>query len=164
MTTQPYWKRQAQRFRRSAATLLDKAHDTTTSYQNGLRFAARSDAMNRAADRMEQNKPERPTTTGTGITELRKPVVRLTVAPFHNFGPDRGRRFVVTLAPGDLLTFRASGRRAEVSARLVDIYQMILVGRDNAKRMAKLRERKAQIASRKAERKRKRDIREGNRL
>lgn len=77
------------------------------------------------------------------MTPLRKPVRRVTAEPFINYGPDRDRLFVVTLAPGDLLTLRPLGRRAEVTARLQDIYRMILLGRANASRMEKLRAIKA---------------------
>jgi hypothetical protein len=82
------------------------------------------------------------------MTTLRKKVSRVTVDPFYAFGPDRDRLWVATLAPGDLLTLRAKGRRrGEVSARLVDIHRMILIGRSNAQRMEKLRAKKAKKAS-----------------
>lgn len=80
------------------------------------------------------------------MTTLRKPVSRLTVEPLETYGPNRDRSFVVTLAPGDLLTLRPKGRRNAVTARLADIYRMILIGRSNAQRMEKLRAKKARIA------------------
>ncbi len=76
------------------------------------------------------------------MIQLRKAVSRITVDPLEAYGPNRNRPFVVTLAPGDLLTFRPLRRRNEVSARLCDIYRMILIGRSNAERMQKLRDRK----------------------
>jgi len=80
------------------------------------------------------------------MTTLRKPVSRVTVEPFEHFGPNRGRQFVVTLAPGDLLTLRPKGRRNAVTARLCDLYRMILIGRSNAARMEKLRAKKSRLA------------------
>lgn len=83
-------------------------------------------------------------------TQLNKPVTRVTREPFVSFGPDRGRPFMVTLAPGDIITLRPKGRRSAVSAALKDVYTMILLGRANAQRMEKLRTRKAAIAVRRA--------------
>ena len=96
------------------------------------------------------------------MTSLRKPVRRVTAEPFFTYGPDRDRLFVVSLAPGDLLTFRPLGRRAEVSARLLDVYRMVLVGRANATRMEKLREIKTQKETARQRRKLMSDLRKEN--
>lgn len=93
------------------------------------------------------------------MTPLRKLVSRVTVDPFYTFGPDRDRLWVATLAPGDLLTLRAKGRRnGEVSARLSDIHRMILIGRSNAQRMAALRAKKEKKANARELRRLKRGI------
>ena len=60
--------------------------------------------------------------------------------PLEHYGPNRGRPFVVTLEPADLITLRAKGRRNSVTARLEDVYRMILLARSNAVRLAKVRE------------------------
>lgn len=93
------------------------------------------------------------------MIQLRKSVSRITVDPLETFGPNRNRPFVVTLAPGDLLTFRPLRRRNEVSARLSDIYRMILIGRSNAERMAKLRDRKKRLEDKRELRRLNRGIR-----
>lgn len=92
-------------------------------------------------------------------TTLRKAVTRVTVEPFVSFGPDRGRPFVVTLEPGDIITMRPKGRRTAISARLADVYTMILIGRSNAERMRRLREKKEAKAVRRASAKTAREAR-----
>lgn len=85
-------------------------------------------------------------------TVLRKALSRETVESFENYGPNRGRPYIVTLEPGDLITFRAKKRREGVTARLSDVYRMILLARSNAERMAALRARKEAKQRKRAER------------
>ncbi len=79
------------------------------------------------------------------MTTLSKPVRRVTRDPFFTWGPDRDRKFVATLAPGDLLTLRPlrSSSSREVQIRLVDVYRYILQCRELSRRLEKARAVKA---------------------
>jgi len=92
------------------------------------------------------------------------PVKRLTVAPLDgSFGPDRGRRIVVSFVPGkdnvpDRLELRPLGTRRADSLAVLDCYRYALrcrVGRDllekarqrktaKALRLAQLRQQRAE--------------------
>ena len=79
-------------------------------------------------------------------TLLRKPVRRTTISPFFNYGPDRGKPFVVTLEPGDLLTLRPLRSRREessVTMKLSDLYTYALLSRARNRTLEKARAKKA---------------------
>lgn len=85
------------------------------------------------------------------------PVKRVTVAPLDgSYGPDRGRRVVVSFIPGkdgvpDRLELRPLGTRRAESLAVVDVYRYALrcrVGRDM---LEKAREKKARKAVRLAQ-------------
>jgi hypothetical protein len=66
---------------------------------------------------------------------LNKSVSRKTREAFFTYGPDRGRSFVATLAPGDVLTLRPLRCRREqatVTIKLVDVYRYGLLCRTRA--------------------------------
>lgn len=80
------------------------------------------------------------------MTTLSKPVARVTRDPFFSYGPDRGKRYVATLEPGDLLTLRPLRSRAEgarVSIALVDVYRYALLCRVRAANLEKAKAAKA---------------------
>ncbi len=95
-------------------------------------------------------------------TQLNKPVTRKSNAPAATFGPDRGKRLVVTITPnpsGDLLTLRPEKTQRTETVALSDVYRWAIQCRVNAVTMAKLREKKAKKAAAKIERARQREIR-----
>lgn len=65
-------------------------------------------------------------------TKLTKNVARQTHFPLAgNWGPDKGRRLVVTLKPGtdqvpDLLELRPEGTRHPATVALVDVYSWLV--------------------------------------
>ena len=77
----------------------------------------------------------------SNMTLLTKPVRRVTREAFFNYGPDRDRPFVVTLAPGDVLILRPTRRKAsaEITIKLADIYRYALQCRVNCARLEKAR-------------------------
>lgn len=82
------------------------------------------------------------------MTTLNKPIHRVTRAAFFEFGPDRGRPFVASLEPGDVLTLRPLRVRREgasITIKLCDIYRYALLCRVNCARLEKAREKKAKI-------------------
>ncbi len=91
------------------------------------------------------------------MTTLTKPVTRKTGQPFFHHGPDRDRRFVLTLGPNDMITMRPlrhpKGGPAEICVNLVDVYTWALRCRVNCERLEKARATKAkQDAARKTRR------------
>jgi hypothetical protein len=96
------------------------------------------------------------------MTTLTKPVHRKTREPFFNHGADRGRLFVATLAPGDLLTLRPlrtrAGGSAEVSIKLVDVYRYALLCRVNCAKLEKASAVKAKKAAARERRRLDREI------
>lgn len=101
------------------------------------------------------------------MTPLDKPgrsVTRLTLEGLdHCHGSDRGRRLVVTLAYGDLIVIRPAGTRRPKTVRIADVYSYAIRCEANKTRMEKLRERKAALEARRAERRRQAEIRKLNR-
>ncbi len=94
-------------------------------------------------------------------TQLNKPVRRMSNAPAATFGPDRGKRLVVTITPnpsGDLLSLRPEKTQRTETVALSDVYRWAIQCRVNAVSMAKLREKKAKKAAAKAEAKWKRSL------
>ena len=86
------------------------------------------------------------------MTPLSKPITRVTRDPFFHYGPDRDKKFVATLAPGDLLTLRPIRSRpskrtgtnsAEVSIALVDVYRYGLLCRTRTANQEKAKAAKA---------------------
>ncbi len=99
------------------------------------------------------------------MTRLAKAISRITREPFFNYGPDRDRPFVATLAPGDLLVLRPLRIRREAAAvtiKLVDIYRYALQCRTNAAKMEKLRAIKHKKAEARERRKLLRELRQEN--
>lgn len=102
------------------------------------------------------------------MTPLKKPVSRATAAELDGtFGPDRGRRLVVTLVPGkeasgdraavpDLIRLRPMGTRRAEEIAAVDVYLFALRSRVNREQLARMRERKAALAEARAEASRRR--------
>lgn len=96
------------------------------------------------------------------MTPLKKPVSRATAAELPgSFGPDRGRRLVVTLVPGkeasegrdavpDLIRLRPMGTRRAEEIAAVDVYLFALRCRVNREQLARMRERKAKLAEARA--------------
>lgn len=84
------------------------------------------------------------------MVALNKPIHRITKDPFFGYGPDRDRRFVASLEPGDLLSLRPlrSRESRKVSVRLADVYRWALLCQANAKRLEKARAAKAKKAAR----------------
>src|SRR5512135_3097545 len=86
------------------------------------------------------------------MTPLRKPVLRITDTRLPcAFGPDRGRRIVVTLKPnpnGDLLTLRPERTRRGETGTLEDVYRFLMRCRVNRELLEKARKRKEAKATR----------------
>ena len=86
---------------------------------------------------------------GHRVNGRERPARRLTAGALgYSYGPDRGRRLVVTLAAGDLILFRPERTRQTVSLLAVDAYRYALRCLANAGHLAKARERKAALAER----------------
>jgi hypothetical protein len=103
------------------------------------------------------------------MTTLKKPVSRTTLTPLSGFyGPDRGKRLVVTISPGngndvpDLLTLRPHGTRRPETVALIDVYAWALRCRCNKANMDKLRAKKAAKADRLARARLARQVRRVN--
>lgn len=61
------------------------------------------------------------------MTSITKSTTRVTVGELDgNFGPDRGRKLIVELAPGDVINLRPKGTRQRVSVRIADVYRYAL--------------------------------------
>lgn len=95
------------------------------------------------------------------MTQLRKPVKRTTVHSLETHGPNRDRPFIVTLAPGDILTLRPLRRKitSEVTILLSDVYRHALMCRSHAARREKEKERKVRKDAAKAQARFRREIR-----
>lgn len=59
------------------------------------------------------------------------------------YGPDKGRKLIVTLRDGDIIAFRPSGTRREVTATAHDLYAAVIRWQANRVALEKARERKA---------------------
>ena len=85
-------------------------------------------------------------------------VKRVSVAPLDgSFGPDRGRRIVVSFVPGtegvaDRLELRPLGTRRAESVAVVDVYRFALRCRSCRDLLERARAKKARIAQRLADR------------
>lgn len=88
------------------------------------------------------------------MVALNKPIRRVTRDPFFSYGPDRERRFVAALEPGDLLSLRPlrSRETRKVCVKLCDIYRWALQCQANALRLEKARAVKAKKAEWRRER------------
>lgn len=64
------------------------------------------------------------------MTPLSKPVTRRALRPFMHYG----KRLVVTLEPGDLLSLRLERDRSRVSIPLAELYRELLTREARAKR------------------------------
>lgn len=96
------------------------------------------------------------------MTPLNKPLSRKTGTELGgNFGPDRGKRLVVTLIPGrpgdggrepipDLIEVRPIGTRRGERIAVMDVYQFALRCRVNRDLLTRAREAKARKAERQA--------------
>lgn len=86
------------------------------------------------------------------MTPLRKPVTRSTAAELDgHFGPDRGKRLVVTLIPGrpgapDMIELRPLGTRRAERIAVMDVYQYALRSRVARDMLVKARAVKARRA------------------
>lgn len=65
---------------------------------------------------------------------------------FH--GPDRGRKLVVSLEPGDLITIRPAGTRRTHQISAFDVYAFMLRSEANRLTLERARARKAKRAAR----------------
>lgn len=94
------------------------------------------------------------------MTRLTKAISRITRDAFSHYGPDRGKPFVATLAPGDLLMLRPLRSRTTqaIAIRLADVYRYALMCRENAKRLEKARAKKAILIERRKQRRLARDV------
>lgn len=104
------------------------------------------------------------------MTTLKKPVKRVTNVPLGGFfGPDRHRRIVVTLIPGngkdvpDLIEMRPEGTRRPEKLAVIDVYRMAIRSRVNAGVLEKARAKKAKKDERRARAKMMREINAENR-
>lgn len=93
------------------------------------------------------------------MTPLKKPVSRVTNGSLDgSFGPDRNRRVVVTLTPGngrdvpDLITLRPHGTRRGETAAVIDVYRFALRCRVSRALLEKARNRKSKLAEKRAQR------------
>lgn len=99
------------------------------------------------------------------MTQLKKPVSRKCQSQLpHTFGPDRGKRVVVTLHPGrdgtpDLIELRPERTRRSEIVALVDVYAWAIRCRVNRGKLEKAREKKAQMERTRVERKLRRESR-----
>jgi hypothetical protein len=85
------------------------------------------------------------------VTSLNKVLHRVTRSTLDgSFGPDRNRRIVVTLTPGDpdLIELRPLGTRRSEKGAVLDVYRYLLRCRVNAGVLEKARARKAAKAVR----------------
>ena len=92
------------------------------------------------------------------MTALTKPVTRKTATALSgSFGPDRGKRMVVTLIPGngdnvpDLLEIRPERTQRPETVALIDVYSWAMKCRVGRTQLEKAREKKAQKAIRREE-------------
>lgn len=88
--------------------------------------------------------------------EMNRPVTRMAAQEVSrvtretldgSFGPDRGRKLVVSLKSGDILTLRPLKTRQVVSAPLDEIYRWMLQRKANTEHLRKARETKARKAA-----------------
>jgi len=84
------------------------------------------------------------------MTPLNKTVRRVTIGEY-GYGRNR-RKLIVELEKGDLFILREQRRRTRHTARLFDVYWWLLRCEADKARMEKLRERKARMAARLADR------------
>lgn len=80
------------------------------------------------------------------MTALTKPVSRKSNAPVATYGPDGGRRIVVTLLPGaagDMIELRPSGTRRAERILLTDLWALLLRSKANQTWRDKMEARKA---------------------
>lgn len=89
------------------------------------------------------------------MTTLSKPIHRVTSATLDgSFGPDRNKRVVVTLVPGDgrgipdTIQLRPQRTRRAETIAVMDVYRYALRCRVNLLILAKARERKSKKAER----------------
>lgn len=68
-----------------------------------------------------------------GVTELRRPVRRRTREAYDH----RGKRMVVELEPGDLITIREEGCRTRFTAPISRVFRQMLVWSAEEKRRSK---------------------------
>jgi hypothetical protein len=72
-----------------------------------------------------------------------------------SFGRDRGRKLVVGLIAGDVLTLRVQrAKQPPLTAKLSDIFRWLVHNKANRENMEKLRERKKLLAERREQRRR----------
>ncbi len=80
------------------------------------------------------------------MTALTKPVSRKSNAPVATYGPDGGRRIVVTLLPGadgDMIELRPSGTRRAERILLTDLWSMLLRSKANLEWRERMEAKKA---------------------
>lgn len=89
------------------------------------------------------------------MTTLSKPVRRVTSATLDgSFGPDRNRKVIITLVPGngrdipDTIQLRPQRTRRAETIAVMDVYRFALRARVNLLTLAKARERKSKKAER----------------
>lgn len=89
------------------------------------------------------------------MTELSKPLHRITRGKLSgDFGPDRNKRVVITLIPGngetipDILAIRPERTRRAEQIAVIDCYRFAMRGRVNREVLERARQRKERKAIR----------------
>lgn len=92
------------------------------------------------------------------MTALNKPVRRVSASTVAKYGPDCGKRIVVTLVPGngagtpDIIELRPERTRRAETVALIDVYHYAMKCRVNAAQLAKARDKKAKKDQQKKDR------------
>ncbi len=77
------------------------------------------------------------------MTELESAVMRRTLSHLGGaHGPYKGRKLIVTLERGDMITIRPEGTRVTETLSLFDVYEMAVIARANRAKNEKLMNRK----------------------
>lgn len=89
---------------------------------------------------------------GAVIETKPSPVGAVTIGTLDgSFGKDRGRRLIVTLDDGDLITIRPAGTRRKYRATAADALRWMIRSEANLKTLQKARAKKEAKAARMAE-------------
>jgi hypothetical protein len=75
------------------------------------------------------------------MTDLERPVTRRSVGCYDH----RGRRMVITLAPGDVILVREERTRKSFSAPLVRVMRQIIIWNADAARAEKSKNKKVKV-------------------
>ena len=83
------------------------------------------------------------------MIQIEKPIHRLTKGALDDkHGPDRGRRLITTLIPGDFLVLRPHATRRPEQVSLFDLYDWLIRCRVNKERLETARAVKAKKEAR----------------